>query len=117
MFGQVIGVFPESFYHMAKGCSTVLLIFLLVITLPVWIGIAGGLIGVVAGIAGTMLGVVLGIFGAIGGIIGSLFGAIGKIVGLTFGGAFHPIISIKPFFILVIILVVLISLSRNKTVK
>jgi hypothetical protein len=113
----LLGYFIKAF-GMAKGCASVLLIFLIVITLPVWIGIAGGLVGIVGGLLGAVLGVVVAIVGVIVGIIGSLFAAAGKTLAWTFGGVFYPVINISPFLVLLIILVViLITRSRNKTVK
>jgi hypothetical protein len=92
---------------MAKGCTSVLIVFLIVITLPVWIGIAGGLLGIVGGLFGAALGVVAAVFGAIAGVIGSIFGSL-----------FHPVVSVKPITILLIILVViLLARSGNKAVK
>ena len=56
--------------------STVLIVILLIITFPIWIGIAGGMIGLIAGLFGGAIGIIAGIFGAVIGGIASLFGAL-----------------------------------------
>lgn len=45
--------------------STVLIIIILVLTFPLWLGLGGALIGVVAGLFGAMIGVVAALFGGI----------------------------------------------------
>jgi hypothetical protein len=54
--------------------TTILLIVLLIVTFPVWIGLAGGILGGIIGIFGTVIGAVMGLFGAVLGGILSLFG-------------------------------------------
>jgi hypothetical protein len=54
--------------------SSVLIVILLVLSFPIWIGLLGGLFGIVAGVFGAVFGVIAGIFGAMFGIIGGLFG-------------------------------------------
>ncbi len=54
--------------------SSVLLALVIVFTFPIWIGLLGGLFGLVFGLLG-------GIFGLIGGILGGVFGLIGSIFG------------------------------------
>ena len=57
-----------------NGTSTVLIVLILVFTFPIWIGLLGGFIGVVAGLFGTLIGMIAGLFGAIVGMIASIFG-------------------------------------------
>ncbi|MDL5048543.1 hypothetical protein QQ054_21245 [Oscillatoria amoena NRMC-F 0135] len=103
---------------MAKALSTLFILFLLIITLPVLIGLGGGLIGAGIGIVGAFFGIVFGIFGAIVGVIGSILGAIAEAISAVFGGVFHPVISVKPITILLIILVIVLFIrSQNKAVK
>jgi hypothetical protein len=49
----------------SSSSSTVLVIIILVLTFPLWIGLGGALIGVVAGLFGAMIGVVAALFGGI----------------------------------------------------
>lgn len=57
-----------------RTTSSVLLVLVLVFTFPIWIGLVGGAIGIVAGIFGAVIGVVAGVFGALIGAIGGIFG-------------------------------------------
>jgi hypothetical protein len=59
-----------------SSASTILLVIFLIITFPIWIGLAGGLFGLVFGLFGAAIGVMAGIFGAIIGLIGSIIGAV-----------------------------------------
>jgi hypothetical protein len=47
---------------------------ILVFTFPVWIGLAGGLIGLIAGAFGAVIGILAGVFGALIGAVGAVFG-------------------------------------------
>lgn len=102
---------------MAKSTSTVLIVILLILTFPIWIGLAGGIFGLVMGLFGAAIGIIAGILGAIFGVIGEFFGWI-------FGGIFDcdfysPHVSFpRPITLLLIILVaVLIMRSRNQPAK
>lgn len=57
-----------------SATTTVLIVLLLVFTFPVWIGIAGGLFGMVVGMFGAAVGIIAGVFGAFIGAIGAMFG-------------------------------------------
>lgn len=52
-----------------SSSSTILLVILLFLTFPIWIGLGGLVIGLTFGLIG-------GVFGLIGGIIGAVFGTI-----------------------------------------
>jgi hypothetical protein len=66
-----------------KNPVRTVVIVLLVLTFPIWIGIAGGIIGLVFGVVG-------GAFGLVAGLIGGIFGAIGAIIGGIFDIIFRP---------------------------
>jgi hypothetical protein len=93
-----------------SSTSTVLIVLLIVFTFPIWIGIAGGLFGIVFGVFGA-------VFGIIGAVFGVVFGAIGGIFGWLFnwdwpfGGFFHWNI----FTILFVVVVVLLA-TRSRRV-
>lgn len=57
-----------------NSSSSILIILLLVFTFPIWIGITGGLFGLIVGVFGAAIGVVVGVLGAIVGIFGAIFG-------------------------------------------
>lgn len=84
---------------MAKGCTSVLLVFLMVITLPIWIGLAGGFIGIV------------------GGVLGAVFAVVGAVVGAAcnvMSGLLQPAFSLKPVTILLVILVIILLARSGK---
>jgi hypothetical protein len=93
-----------------SSATTALIAVLLVLSFPFWIGIVGGLFGLIIGIFG-------GVIGAIGGIIGGIFGAIGGLIGWIFDWNFH-----FPFFfghssfvtlVAIILLVVILTKTRK----
>lgn len=96
--------------------STILIVLLIVFTLPIWIGIAGGLFGLVMGLFGAAIGIIAGVFGA---VIGAIAGVIGGVFGL-FSWDWSPVFHFFGFhynFLLVICLViaiVMVSRSRRK---
>ena len=57
-----------------SSTSTLLIVLLLVLTFPIWLGIAGGIFGLVAGLFGAIIGIFAGVIGAVFGIIGGIFG-------------------------------------------
>lgn len=57
-----------------NSSTTVLIAIIVLITFPIWIGLIGGIFGLIGGIIGGLFGIIAGIFGAIFGAIGSLFG-------------------------------------------
>ena len=101
-----------------SSTSSILVIVLLVITFPIWIGLAGGLFGLVVGLAGACVGIIAGIFGAIIGVIGAIFGSIFGIFdwngydgdGISFHFPFFKII----FIAAIIFLIVTLSKSKRK---
>lgn len=56
--------------------TTALIVLIIVFTFPLWIGILGGLFGVVMGLLGALIGVVAGVFGAIIGGVASMIGGV-----------------------------------------
>ena len=66
----------------SKKVRTVVIV-LLVLTFPIWIGIVGGLFGLI-------IGLIAGAFGLVAGLIGGIFGAIGGMIGAIFDVIFSP---------------------------
>jgi hypothetical protein len=99
----------------AKGTtsnpSTVLIIILLVLTFPLWLGLAGALLGVIVGIFGAAVGLVAGIFGAVFGAIGGIFGWMFN-WDWPFGGFFHW--NIVPTLIIIAVVLLLVNQSKRK---
>lgn len=86
--------------------SSVLVVILLIVTFPFWIGIIGGLFGLIAGAIGALIGIIAAVFGAIFGAIGSVFG--------IFDWFPHMHISGFRFFIFVAVIFAIVMMSRSK---
>jgi hypothetical protein len=87
--------------------SSVLVIILLIITFPLWIGILGGLFGIIAGLFGAVIGIIAAVFGAVFGAIGSVFD--------IFDWESFPHIHIPfRFFLIVAIIFAVVMISRPK---
>ena len=88
--------------------TSVLVIILLIVTFPFWIGIIAGFFGLVAGLFGAVIGIIAAVFGAVGGAIGSVFG--------IFDWYSFPHIHLSgfKFFLVVAIIFAIVMMSRNK---
>lgn len=86
--------------------SSVLVLILLIITFPLWIGILGGLFGLVAGVFGAVVGIIAAVFGAIFGAFGAVFG--------IFDWFPHVHLSGFRFFLVVAIIFAIVMMSRSK---
>jgi hypothetical protein len=60
----------------SSGANAILVTIVIIITFPIWIGIIGGLFGLVVGGIGGLIGIIAGAFGIVIGAIGSLIGSI-----------------------------------------
>lgn len=94
----------------SRSTSTLLIVLLIIFTFPFWIGIAGGLFGLVAGLFGAAIGIIVGVFGAI-------IGAIGAVIGGIFGGwgygSSH--VGINTFLaIALVVAIVMLSKARRE---
>ena len=96
--------------------TTVLLLLIFIFTLPLWIGLAGGMIALFVGLLG-------GFFGLIGGIIGIVVSVIGGIFKAIFHGIFGwgsmgdwPHFHMNPYtwFAIVIIAALIINKRKGK---
>jgi hypothetical protein len=56
--------------------TTILIVLLVVFTFPVWVGIAGGLFGLIAGLFGAAIGIIVAVFGAIIGVFAAVINGI-----------------------------------------
>jgi hypothetical protein len=103
-----------------SGTSTALIVILLVFTFPLWIGLVGGLFGMIVGLIGGAIGLVGGligaVFGILGDLLGALFGAIGDGFGSLFDWGFHPFhISLPKLVWVVAVVLLVVALSRKKS--
>lgn len=121
--GEIIEIKSENDHTMSKSASSVLIVILLIFTFPIWIGLAGGLFGLMMGLFGAVIGIVAGFFGILGGVLGAIFGAIAEVFSWIFGGLFgwdyFPHVSFpRPLtLVLIVFVIVLITQSRKKQTK
>ena len=90
--------------------SAVLIICILLLTFPLWIGLGAGLFGLAVGIFGGMIGIIAGIFGVIVGIIALPFK-------LLFGwghGGWFPHFHFHGFLLLAVIILVIALLLKRR---
>lgn len=104
---------------MKNNSNNTALIILLVLTFPIWIGLAGGAFGLLAGIFGVVIGLIAGVFGILAGLIGAIFGFFGSIfswtVGETFSLTLFPFsIAFNPFVWLALAFVIALVLHLRK---
>lgn len=90
--------------------TTVLVILLVVFTFPIWIGIAGGLFGLVVGLFGAAIGIVAAVFGAV-------FGVFGAVIGGIFGDGWPSSHFGLNIFLTVCLVLAIIGLSKAKRNK
>jgi hypothetical protein len=99
--------------------ATILIVIIMLFTFPVWIGLAGGMIGLFFGLLGGMIGIIAGIFGAIIGVIAWIFKSI---FGLFFGWPhwdcdidFHPSHFNHYFLAAIVVVVLAVIVSKRKS--
>lgn len=95
--------------------GTILLILVLIITAPIWLTLAGVLIGVFGGLVGGLFGVV---FGLLGGLIGAFFGLIALPFKIVFGSCDFTdgdwFLSDSTLFVIALLILV-VALFRRRT--
>lgn len=100
---------------MARSSNNTAIVFiLLILTFPLWIGIAGGIIGLVAGAFGLVIGLIAGVFGLFAGLIGGVFGFVGWVFDGLFDWDMHPINFVVSPFLLILFIVAVIMVFRSK---
>jgi hypothetical protein len=95
----------------SSSSSTVLVVIILVLTLPLWLGLGGALIGVVAGLFGAMIGVVAALFGGLIALIALPFKLI---FGWGDWGWHGPHFHGNGFVWLALLIVVALFISKRK---
>lgn len=102
---------------MSNSTSSTLLIILLIITFPLWIGIAGGLIGLVLGLAGAIIGIIAAVFGVIGSILSGIFGAIFGVFDWGYADVDFFDFSIRKFIGALLLIAVIAMIVQSKKTK
>jgi hypothetical protein len=89
--------------------NSILIVVIVIFTFPIWIGILGGLFGLVVGGIGGFIGLIAG---AIGIVIGTIGGLIGSIFNWGYGDfASWNFVSWNGNFIIFIAVVLFIALA------
>jgi hypothetical protein len=98
--------------------SVILITLIILITFPIWIGIAGGLFGIVVGVFGAVFGAFIGVFGAlfgmIAGLIGALFGIIAWPFHAIFGHGSSVFFDFNAYIFFAIVILVFLLTQRGK---
>lgn len=102
---------------MSNSTSSTLLIILLVITFPIWIGIAGGLIGLIVGLAGALIGIIVAVFSVIGSLLSGIFGAIFGVFDWGYGNFDFFDFSARKFIGVLLIIAVIAMIVQSKKAK
>jgi hypothetical protein len=98
---------------MVKGCSLLIVGFLLLLSLPICIGIGGGIFGMFVGLIGGAFGLIFGVIGAIIGFIAEIFSAIMHGLFGWHHHGFHPW-HFNGFGVLAVIVLIFVLATRNK---
>ena len=103
----------------SKTLATILIVITCVLLFPVFIGIIGGVFGLLGGIFGAIFGAIGGIFGAFFAVIGAIFGAVFGVLGWLFDIDHY---GFRPFHIFdndvlaaVVLVVVIVLLARSRS--
>ena len=103
----------------SKTLATILIVITCLLLFPVFIGIIGGVFGLLGGIFGAIFGAIGGIFGAFFAVIGAIFGAVFGFLGWLFDidhygfGPFHMFDN--DVFAVVVLIVVIVLLARSRS--
>jgi hypothetical protein len=98
---------------MVRSFSILLIAFALLLTMPLWLGIGGGLIGLTFGLVGGIIGIIFGLFGAIIGAIAWVFKTIFHLL-FGWGFGFHHGFHWNGYAWLALLVLILVVASRRK---
>ena len=100
---------------MARSLSILFVAFVLLITLPLWLGLGAGLIGLTFGIVGALIGVIFGLFGAIIGGIAWIFKTLFHVLfGWHLGFGFHPWFHFNGWVVAAFLILILAIAAKRK---
>jgi hypothetical protein len=66
--------------------TTLAVVLILVLTFPFWIGLAGGVLGLIGGLFGLLTGLIAGAFGLLAALMGGILGGIGSLFSWCWSG-------------------------------
>ena len=99
----------------SKTLTTVLIVILCALFIPVAIGTIAGVFGIVGSVLGGVFGLIGGILGGVVGLIGSFVGAAFGFFGWLFGAPFHWHFFGNDAFTIILVIAVIVLLVRSKT--
>ncbi len=100
---------------MIKAFSLLIIGFIALLAIPICIGLAGGLFGLVFGLIGGVIGLIAGLFGAVIGGIAWIFRSIFHVFfGWGFGHHEHWFHFNGYLFAALLILILAVALKRKK---
>lgn len=100
---------------MVRSLSVVLIAFLVLLTLPLCLGLGGGLIGLTFGLIGGLIGVIFGLFGAIiGGIAAVVKGIFHLLFGWHAGFGFHHGFHFNGYFFVALLILIFVIATKRK---
>lgn len=99
---------------MIKAFSLLLIAFMALLAIPICIGLAGGMFGLIFGLIGGVIGLIAGLFGAVIGVMAWIFKSIFHLLfGWHWGFGFHPF-HWNGFWIILLIIVIVAISQRKK---
>lgn len=99
---------------MARSLSIVLVAFVLLLTLPLCLGIGGGLLGLTFGLLGGLIAIIFELFGVILGGIGWIFKIIFNLLfGWHWGFGLHPF-DFNGYVLVALLILILVVASKGK---
>lgn len=87
--------------------TTILIVLIVVFTFPIWVGIAGGLFGLIAGLFGAAIGI-------IGAVFGAVIGVFGAVISVLFGGWWPDTHFSMNVFLAVCLVFAIVMLSKAR---
>ena len=100
----------------SSSTNSVLIIIVAILTFPIWIGILGGLFGLVVGGFGAVIGLIAGLFGLIIGAVGGIIGGIASIFDWTWNSGWDWNFGIwnGNFFVILLIVMAVALIIRPR---
>jgi hypothetical protein len=95
----------------SSSTTTVLVVIVLLLSFPLWIGLIGGLFGLVVGLFGAAFGIIAGIMGAIFGVF---TGLIGWMFDFDFPGFNFHFFPGKFFIAVLLIALLVVALNKRR---
>lgn len=97
----------------SSPASTFLIILILVLTFPLWVGLLGAMVGILGGLFGVLIGIIAAIFGVIVALICLPFKIIFGWHDWDWGWHGFPDFNLNGYVVLAIIILVYLAYRRK----